>query len=66
MAGRKRVGGNALCLVLGALWLAALIGVERAIMVGVLPFPLGGVLKSALGAAVLTALGRRWRRGERG
>ncbi len=58
--------GNALCLVLGALWLATLVGAERALLAGVLPFLLGGVLKSALGAAILTALGRRWRRGELG
>lgn len=60
------LAGNALCLLLGALWLATLIGPERAIMAGVVPFLLGGVLKSALGAAILTALGRRWRRGEQG
>jgi biotin transport system substrate-specific component len=60
------LAGNGLCLILGALWLATLIGPERAIMAGVLPFLLGGVLKSALGAAVLTALGRRWRQADRG
>ncbi len=45
--------GNLLCLVLGAAWLAVMIGVEPAIVHGVLPFVLGGVLKSALAAAVL-------------
>ena len=57
----KRVGlafvgmliSNATCLVLGAAWLAALIGPQQAIMAGVLPFLLGAVLKSALGAMVL-------------
>jgi biotin transport system substrate-specific component len=44
---------NVLCLVLGALWLAALIGVEQAVMAGVAPFLVGAVLKSALGAMVL-------------
>ena len=46
--------GNALCLVIGATWLATLIGWEQAIVHGVLPFVLGGVLKSALGAASTT------------
>jgi biotin transport system substrate-specific component len=45
--------GNGLCLVLGAIWLAAMIGVEKAIALGVTPFILGGVLKSALAAATL-------------
>src|SRR5262245_21608469 len=44
---------NAVCLLLGAAWLAALIGPERAIMLGVAPFLVGALLKSALGAAVL-------------
>jgi len=47
--------GNALCLVLGAAWLATLIGLEQAIALGVAPFILGGILKSALGAATLKA-----------
>ncbi|HET9904500.1 MAG TPA: biotin transporter BioY [Xanthobacteraceae bacterium] len=47
--------GNALCLLLGAAWLATIVGVERAIAAGVTPFILGGVLKSALGAAALRA-----------
>lgn len=50
--------GNALCLVLGALWLSTLIGVEKAIIAGVVPFLIGGVLKSALGAAILVAFDR--------
>ncbi|TPN74947.1 biotin transporter BioY [Mesorhizobium sp. CU2] len=45
--------GNLLCLVLGAAWLAAMIGVEKAITFGVTPFIVGGLLKSALGAATL-------------
>lgn len=48
--------GNTACLLLGAAWLAAMIGVEQAIMFGVTPFLLGGLLKSALGAATLAAL----------
>lgn len=45
--------GNAVCLVLGAAWLATVIGPEQAIVHGVMPFLVGAVLKSALGAAVL-------------
>lgn len=47
--------GNALCLALGAIWLAGMIGLEQAIALGVTPFVLGGVLKSALAAAALKA-----------
>lgn len=52
------LAGNALCLVLGAAWLAASIGVESAVVYGVTPFIVGGVLKSALGAALLKAASR--------
>jgi biotin transport system substrate-specific component len=47
---------NAVCLALGAAWLATLIGPQRAIAVGVTPFLVGALLKSALGAAVLKLL----------
>jgi len=50
--------GNAICLILGATWLAVLIGAEQAIMVGVVPFVFGGVLKSGLGAMTLKLLMR--------
>src|SRR5690606_18310766 len=50
--------GNALCLAIGAAWLASLVGLEKAIAAGVVPFVLGGVLKSALGAAMLRAATR--------
>lgn len=50
--------GNLLCLVLGAAWLATIIGVEAAFTSGVAPFIIGGVLKSVLGAAVLALLVR--------
>ena len=56
------LAGNAVCLVLGASWLAAIIGVEKAIAVGVAPFLLGAVLKSVLAAAVLKARNRRFER----
>lgn len=45
--------GNLLCLVLGTAWLAVMIGAEKAITFGFLPFVVGGLLKSALGAATL-------------
>lgn len=51
--------GNALCLALGAGWLSLIVGAEKAIAVGVLPFVLGAIVKSALGAATLTL----WARG---
>lgn len=47
---------NAVCLLLGAAWLAVLIGPQRAIVLGVTPFLVGALLKSALGAAVLKLL----------
>ena len=50
--------GNALCLLLGAAWLAVVIGVEPAFVHGVAPFIVGGLLKSALGAALLALLAR--------
>lgn len=49
---------NLVCLLLGAAWLAALVGAEKAIVSGVLPFLVGSLLKSALGAATLKALAR--------
>ncbi|ATU93581.1 biotin transporter BioY [Phyllobacterium zundukense] len=50
--------GNALCLVLGAFWLANIIGFEKAWTFGVAPFIAGGVLKSALAAATIELLRR--------
>ncbi|WP_233224484.1 biotin transporter BioY [Thiomonas sp. X19] len=47
------LAGNALCLLLGAGWLAAMIGPVKAITAGVLPFVFGGFLKSILAAAML-------------
>jgi biotin transport system substrate-specific component len=51
--------GHALCLMLGGLWLATLIGAEKAMLAGVVPFLLGSLVKSGLGAAILMALSRR-------
>jgi biotin transport system substrate-specific component len=50
--------GNALCLGLGALWLAAIVGMSKAVALGVTPFVLGGVLKAALGALALGGMRR--------
>ncbi|MBU1307668.1 MAG: biotin transporter BioY [Alphaproteobacteria bacterium] len=50
---------NAVCLVVGAAWLAVSIGVEQAVTYGVAPFLIGAVLKSALGAACLALLARK-------
>ncbi len=48
--------GNALCLALGASWLAVLHGSTVAITLGVMPFLVGAVLKSVVGAGILKAL----------
>ncbi|MEI9411285.1 biotin transporter BioY [Mesorhizobium salmacidum] len=50
--------GNVACLALGTAWLAVMIGAEKAITFGFVPFIVGGLLKSALGAATLMALPR--------
>ncbi len=51
---------NMLCLAIGGAWLMLLLGVEKGLALGVVPFILGGVLKSALAAAVLMAIGRHF------
>lgn len=56
------LASNGACLVIGAAWLAVLIGGEQAVIHGVMPFLLGGVLKSGLGAAVLALVERGSRR----
>ena len=50
---------NLLCLAIGGAWLASLLGVEKGLALGVVPFILGAVIKSALAAALLMALDRR-------
>lgn len=52
---------NIICLVIGAAWLAVLIGGRDAVMAGVVPFLTGAFLKSALGAVSLKLLSRRLR-----
>lgn len=48
--------GNALCLVVGAAWLATIIGPKQAVIAGVLPFIVGGILKSGLAAVTLRVM----------
>lgn len=50
--------GNALCLALGGAWLAAMVGVEKALLLGVVPFLIGALLKSGLAALVLRMTAR--------
>jgi biotin transport system substrate-specific component len=50
------LAGTALITVMGWVWLANLMGAEKAFWVGVAPFVLGGIVKSALGAAILKAM----------
>lgn len=50
------LGANILCLALGGLYLASMIGAEKSWLLGVAPFILGGVLKSALATAVLKGI----------
>ncbi|WP_019644372.1 biotin transporter BioY [Novispirillum itersonii] len=47
--------GHALIFVFGVAWLSSLMGLEKAIAVGVTPFLAATVLKSALGMAVMVA-----------
>lgn len=49
------LAANLLCLLLGWMWLAQVIGAEKAWIAGVVPFLIGAVLKSALAATVLKA-----------
>lgn len=56
---------NLLCLAIGGAWLSYLLGVEKGLALGVVPFILGAVLKSALAAALLMAAGRRFRATDR-
>lgn len=56
--------GTALIFVFGLGWLAGLIGFEKAVTFGLVPFLLASVLKIGLGAAVMPLAWRRvkaWR-----
>lgn len=48
--------GSLACLVIDAAWLSTIIGLEDAVLKGVIPFLLGGLIKSAIGAGVLWLL----------
>lgn len=50
------LAGHAVLFALGVAWLAVLIGFDRAVVVGLLPFLPGTAVKAALGAALLAAL----------
>lgn len=52
------LAANVICLALGAVWLSGIIGVEKAVALGVTPFLIGALIKSALGAATLKAIAR--------
>lgn len=51
------LAGNAVCL-MGAAWLALLIGPEKAFLLGVAPFVAGAIVKSGIGAIGLTLIRR--------
>jgi len=53
------LAGTAVILTLGAAWLAVLVGAERALTLGVLPFLAGDVVKILAATLALPAL-RRW------
>jgi len=59
------LAGNAVCLLVGASWLATIVGAQKALAVGLAPFVVGAVLKSALGAALLKAGGTNSRKSGR-
>ena len=52
-----QIAQNGLTLVIGTAWLAVLIGSEKAIAAGFMPFLLGAVLKSAIATGILAAVG---------
>jgi len=52
------LGGHALILACGALWLASLVGWQVAWEAGTLPFLFGTLIKSALGVLAASSLGR--------
>jgi biotin transport system substrate-specific component len=58
------LAGHAVILVLGTAYLAGKIGLEKAIIFGLVPFLLGSLLKSALATAV-TMVANRWHVGRK-
>jgi biotin transport system substrate-specific component len=55
------IAGNAICLAIGAAWLAMSIGPNAALMKGVVPFLIGALIKSLVGTAVVAAFRPRRR-----
>jgi biotin transport system substrate-specific component len=51
--------GTALILAAGCAWLAVLVGPEKALAAGLLPFLASSLVKIGLGAALVVAIGRR-------
>lgn len=51
----SQYAANIFIVAFGALWLSASIGVEKAVLVGFVPFVIGALLKAILGTAVLYA-----------
>ena len=56
------LAGNLLVLAVGGAWLAVLLGLEKGLALGVMPFVAGAGTKSLLGAAVLLAVSAGERR----
>lgn len=56
------LAANVLCLAIGWMWLSTVIGAEKALWAGVVPFLVGAGLKSALAAALLKARATRTRK----
>ena len=54
LAFASMLAGNVLCLVIGVAWLAVLIGLPKAIMLGAVPFILGAILSVLLLAGLWT------------
>lgn len=58
-AGLVNLLGTALILACGVAWLSAIVGVEKAVSVGLVPFAAASLLKIGLGAAVMPLAWRR-------
>ncbi len=51
----NQYASNIFIVFFGTIWLSATLGVEKAVMVGFVPFVIGALLKAILGTAVLYA-----------
>lgn len=56
--GAAMVAGHAVCLAMGAAWLARSIGPNAAIASGIMPFIAGAAVKSALGVGIIALAAR--------